>query len=973
MALNVPTLNDIITFGTPVPTPAAGTVQSHQAGLYTIPGLGSFIYNMPAAPATPASAGPSGAAVAPNLQGSFNPLGSVIPYMQGHIRVLGKIVWGQALEIGVPGDIPANESFAVAFGYPLDPNEWQWIGVTAIWFNGVKVFGGDNDLPGLNWTFYPGKESQPVDPLILADKGAARTSAFRGMRLIVFNQAPLSASGGALPEVSAEFGPTKDAPSPTILVADFIKNIYSKGGLALTTESNFDDVVDGGVVMSDVAPVDFSRSLMQIYNYQIKDGLGAKLQRRAIGADLVIDATLHVSEMIGQPALTLGRTEPSQVPNKVAPQYADIDQGFNSNIQNARRPIFPIRQAWSDAKLDAQLPFATDATTILKLGFGTLYRGWTEQLALKFKHPNIRIEVGDVLLIKTDSALGDYLVLVRHSNVQRAEQVLNDLTTSVLLAQLSIATIQADSGDYLANTIVAALPFPDIITDNYTDNHHYMGHPLLSGGTLVVSVVVGGLGGGTFGTAFAPASMPKALPRSKFVATKMPPQLDMDTKISGPKLEDGSYYYLIDHARSCLQRVRKSDFTDTTYLDLSASTQTLPANGSQWAIANGFLYWGGKAPGSGHLEAYRLDLSLFSSAGLTTLSLTSSSATYNAVGAVVVGSNLLLTSFDRSANASRLYIVDLTDAAFATFTHTTLTDGPAAGQGYLGRGVVVGDTAYFLPLEAHVGSTKWDDDSGNKDPQIYGAKIDATGTSVTWFNITDDASVTSASKGDRAPWADTDNLYFLANGDHSGPPYSGFLAARKLSDLSVASGIDLATVADLTRFDFYHGCSDGSVHYLVGRNRLETLAQSGAVLALKEDFSAASLFYRGSTSAPSNDNFANAATISLNTIVTASNIQATAESGEPAHNGHAAQSSIWFSFTVPPGISSVAIDASLSDIDTNIGVYTGTTLAALSSVASGDGFSAPTTFTPTSGTRYYLALDGFGGQQGKLKFKLTSS
>ena len=97
--------------------------------------------------------------------------------------------------------------------------------------------------------------------------------------------------------------------------------------------------------------------------------------------------------------------------------------------------------------------------------------------------------------------------------------------------------------------------------------------------------------------------------------------------------------------------------------------------------------------------------------------------------------------------------------------------------------------------------------------------------------------------------------------------------------------------------------------------------------------------------APPNDDFADA--VSLETtggFVRANNVNATAETGEPAHAGQAAVKSIWYSWTAPldGSIPHVAFIAG-GDFDTLLAVYTGATVGALTPVASNDdvaGFGA---------------------------------
>jgi hypothetical protein len=128
---------------------------------------------------------------------------------------------------------------------------------------------------------------------------------------------------------------------------------------------------------------------------------------------------------------------------------------------------------------------------------------------------------------------------------------------------------------------------------------------------------------------------------------------------------------------------------------------------------------------------------------------------------------------------------------------------------------------------------------------------------------------------------------------------------------------------------------------------------------------------------PQNDDFAspqvlNAALPASATQVT--NRLATKESGEPSHAGNAGGHSVWYEWTPSSG-GPVAIStcSSESDLDTLLAVYTGSTLAGLTSVAANDDdangrcrdSNSEARFTATAGTTYRIAVDGKNGEEGR--------
>jgi Lysyl oxidase/Concanavalin A-like lectin/glucanases superfamily/Immunoglobulin I-set domain/Immunoglobulin domain len=127
-------------------------------------------------------------------------------------------------------------------------------------------------------------------------------------------------------------------------------------------------------------------------------------------------------------------------------------------------------------------------------------------------------------------------------------------------------------------------------------------------------------------------------------------------------------------------------------------------------------------------------------------------------------------------------------------------------------------------------------------------------------------------------------------------------------------------------------------------------------------------------SPPPNDNFANAQAISGSSgSVPGENFNATKESGEPNHAGNAGGASVWYAWTAP-STSPVTFDTCLSDFDTLLAVYTGNAVNALTAIASNDDVSTNNprsrlTFTPVTGTVYYIAVDGKNDVQGNLTLR----
>jgi lysophospholipase L1-like esterase len=125
----------------------------------------------------------------------------------------------------------------------------------------------------------------------------------------------------------------------------------------------------------------------------------------------------------------------------------------------------------------------------------------------------------------------------------------------------------------------------------------------------------------------------------------------------------------------------------------------------------------------------------------------------------------------------------------------------------------------------------------------------------------------------------------------------------------------------------------------------------------------------------SNDDFANAQNLGNGSTASASgtNLDATAEPGEPDHNRIPATASVWYRWTAPAD-GEVRIDACGSDFDTVLAVYTGSALHALTPVESNDdscGWQSEVAFDATAGVTYRIALDGVFGDRGSIELELA--
>src|SRR5205823_3593292 len=112
---------------------------------------------------------------------------------------------------------------------------------------------------------------------------------------------------------------------------------------------------------------------------------------------------------------------------------------------------------------------------------------------------------------------------------------------------------------------------------------------------------------------------------------------------------------------------------------------------------------------------------------------------------------------------------------------------------------------------------------------------------------------------------------------------------------------------------------------------------------------------------PGNDNFA-AAPVLSGTTASGWNLAATGQTDEPAPNPDSAPiNSVWWQWTASAG-GPVEVNTVGSDFDTNLAVFTGSALDALTLVGANDdyyGAQSRVVFDAVAGTTYQFAVEGF--------------
>lgn len=159
----------------------------------------------------------------PHFLYTFDTIGQTIYRGIGNCRYPLRIIWARGITQSGDPNISNTQTFAAAVCAPIDPEEEGEI--ISLSDGGDLIIEDGNILAPIGWTpedaallatslagivVYPGDEVQTPAPLIVDDKGASKTNAFRGIRYIIFPEYPLR-DGGGLPQLSAVVRRDKDA------------------------------------------------------------------------------------------------------------------------------------------------------------------------------------------------------------------------------------------------------------------------------------------------------------------------------------------------------------------------------------------------------------------------------------------------------------------------------------------------------------------------------------------------------------------------------------------------------------------------------------------------------------------------------------------------------------------------------------------------------------------------------------------
>lgn len=858
--------------------------------------------------------------------------GEIIPYSKGARRIRGVTIHAKGNESGE--ELLADASYgnwSDAYGYALDPTEVFY--PNTVWMEGTEAWNATagtvlDALEGdLEFVFYPGSSTQLQDPEIVADKGADRTPAHRGLIYIRFTGVNLAPFGNRRPSTEVEF---LREDGQRITVAGVLEDVGRIGDVTVACDG-IEDMADG-VVFEGMDPRGILEKYRDQYGYRIIDGDPVRIIRRAVGESLVIDRELVASDFVDKdaqdPVVTIERRDETDLPSQIVLTYVDKSQNYQSRPQYARLPRFPITVTQSGKSEDQDTEFIVTAVEALSIAYDMLYRMQAQRFGAKATLIPARADVEEGDVLRAPTAQGQFVFDVARRTLQADDAV--ELELSYLLAERG-ATLTADAGDFLASGVDRPCYFPQTIN--------------------VPSLVAV-----TDGRLWTPCDC-EDVQNVTSVSTAIPTRISHRFTAPTPGGQgpiaisyDSDYVYAAfaysevdDVTAARIMRISKADRSTTVLVlpDLREPGEVADSFVfSDIAIADGVLALVTAGyndpfitPATAPLRLWLIDLSDFTASGISTTDIATpgSSGELQCQGIAGIAGALVFEVRNQADTSTTIYRYRISSGEL-----DSITAEPSLGRATAAQGAV-----YFMPR-------------GGVD-SVDGIKVLVDDLSTQAFDVTTDPGVTAVKQFTKA-WATATNLYFLANnsiGLGGGTLNAPYVAVRALGDLTVGTGRDLTFDFDNTAYSISGGATDGTWHYIEGQTAIgaEQPHGPGCLLRVNSNLSAA-LFYPVRQAAPQNDAFPGAS-ILLNASKSYFNQYATKQDGEPDHAGNEGGHSIWWTFTAPAD-GFVTVNVTGADV---VAVYVGASFPALAEVASSDS-GGPVTFPAYAGERYRIAIDG---------------
>ena len=294
--------------------------------------------------------------------------GTQIPRIYGAMRVAGSIVWAtdlveSSLTSGAKGQPETIFSYSVSFAVALSSRRAARIG--RIWADGKLLRGEAGDFKvSTDFRFHDGDEDQNVDPLIASIEGLAKTPAYRGLALAVFENLELAEFGNRIPFLTFEiFG--DDQPTT---VGEILADV-SAGRIATSDPS----LVMGYAAMGKSAEAAVE-PLVDNFGVDLFDD-GKRLRSPEPNAPITIDYETLGSVAGARPAARFEReqTPIRELPTSLALSYYDPERDYQTGLARAAATGIDYNE------VRTELPAVVNAADARAIAENRLARNWAQR------------------------------------------------------------------------------------------------------------------------------------------------------------------------------------------------------------------------------------------------------------------------------------------------------------------------------------------------------------------------------------------------------------------------------------------------------------------------------------------------------------------------------------------------------------------------------------------------------------------
>ncbi len=276
-------------------------------------------------------------------------------WVGGQPRIGGTIIYGPTLSVDGGG---TYASYGVSFGYPFwntpgrPPVETGSRELKELRLDGYKVWSlADGYLmSGLTFRFYPGTETQGVDPLITAAYPLAPV-AMKGQCLVFLDGLNLTPFAGKVPFVSALIADTSSGDDPTdgmpaysaltTMMSSRYINMGATEFAATRDDADYLDAApveryDAVIVAESISPVELLGRYARLHLWDIVQTDKLRVfERGTTDPDITLDLS-HIVSAGNSPPILIERKQHQDIPQKLEYTFIDIDRDYEYNIASAK-------------------------------------------------------------------------------------------------------------------------------------------------------------------------------------------------------------------------------------------------------------------------------------------------------------------------------------------------------------------------------------------------------------------------------------------------------------------------------------------------------------------------------------------------------------------------------------------------------------------------------------------------------------